>query len=480
MVAAKRGSVVAPQARRLPETSSSGVRVAEIFNTSQLRLEASAYGVEMRRAVAAVRGSPFDAIALLGDSGLCTEAHNAFRFRRIYVSSSHGVPFLSSSNIIEIRPRPEHFLSRLLTKHLDDLLVKKWDVLISCSGTVGNVCLAGDGIAGMALSQHVIRMRASDANTSGFAAAFLRSRFGRPQLSQAAYGSVVQHIEPEHLERVVVPGIPPIRRGAIGAEMCKASELRDRANALLDEADAGLCEMVGLPSIHAMTRKDRTRPRVHLKNLASRFEARFHDPAATALIQKLLKRPLSSVALGSASVADVRAVTKFRKRLYVRTGGMPLLPSKQLFQVDPIEVKGLARGAHLKDLPEIQLSENMILVTCSGTVGRVHIVPKYMAAWAASQDALRIVAAPAMHPGFLYAWLASPYGQLLVNRYAYGSVIVHIDREMLAAVPVPVLPNRQMQDVGDKVLAANSLRHEAWEREMKAIRDLERLIEPQT
>ena len=52
---------------------------------------------------------------------------------------------------------------------------------------------------------------------------------------------------------------------------------------------------------------------------------------------------------------EIRPITKFRERTYVEKGGIPLLSSKQIFQIDPIDIKRLAKGAHTKDLPEIQL-----------------------------------------------------------------------------------------------------------------------------
>jgi type I restriction enzyme S subunit len=75
---------------------------------------------------------------------------------------------------------------------------------------------------------------------------------------------------------------------------------------------------------------------------------------------------------------------------------MPLLNSRQVFQVDPLGIKYIARGAHLRDLEEITLRENMLLVTRSGTNGRVQIVPRYMDGWAGSEDLAweRIRAAP--------------------------------------------------------------------------------------
>lgn len=200
------------------EKLSTTIRVSEIL-AAGVRLEASAFNIEAHNAVTALENSGLQLMPLYGEAGLCQEAHNAFRFKRIYVNRDRGVPFLSSSDIISLRPRIDRFLSYKNTKNLEKLLIQNWDVLISCSGTVGNIGLAGETFAGKALSQHAIRLRTNDLDTAGYVAAFLRSRYGRPQLTQATYGSVIVHIEPEHLKRVVIPDLPAIRRIAIGRFM---------------------------------------------------------------------------------------------------------------------------------------------------------------------------------------------------------------------------------------------------------------------
>mgnify|MGYP002400401389 CR=1 FL=1 len=153
-----------------------------------------------------------------------------------------------------------------------------------------------------------------------------------------------------------------------------------------------------------------------------------------------------------------------------------MLSSKQIFQVDPIEMKHLAKGAHTKDLAEISLQNETVLVSCSGTIGRVQIVPAYMDGWTASQDATRVFAANSNNPGFIYAWLASDYGQRLLTRHTYGAVVVHIDREMIASVPVP-LPDEATRDaIGNLVQEANGLRDKAWRKERWAIAQVESAI----
>lgn len=351
--------------------------------------------------------------------------------------------------------------------------------LISCSGTIGNVALASDTFAGKALSQDAIRLRANDADTAGYVAAFLRSRYGRPQITGTTYGSVISHIEPEHLKRVQIPDLPPIRRIAIGRLMCKAGELRDEANRLLDEADRLLHERLNLPYLKSIAPSGSASAIAKIKasQLMGRLEGSFHDPVAIAAESQLAELSFEVTTVGDSRVTkEIRPITKFRKRTYVEKGGIPLLSSKQIFQIDPVDVKRLAKGAHTKDLPEIQLEENMIAVTRSGTIGRVQIFPAYMAEWTASEDATRILASDNMNSGYLYAWLASDYGYCLITRQSYGSVIVHIDLEMLASVPIP-LPEASIKDeIGNLVLKANKLRDEAWRNEQDAITKLENLI----
>lgn len=469
---------ISPSPPEACEKLSTTIKLSEVLNVGT-RLEASAFSIEAHNALTALRNSGLQLLPLYGSEGLCQEAHNAFRFKRIYVDAEHGVPFLSSSEIISLRPKTDRYLSQRYTRNLETLLIQKWDVLVSRSGTIGNIGFATESFLDQALSEDVIRIRSEDPDTAGFVAAFLRSRYGRLQLTQATYGSVIVHIELEHLERVWIPNLPPIRRISIGRLMCKAGELRDEANKLLDQADLLLHERLKLPYLKdiAPSGKASAVAKVKASELMGRLEGSFHNPVARAAEQQLKQLSVEVTTVGDSRVTEeVRAITRFRKRTYVEKGGIPLLSSKQLFQVDPIDVKRLAKGAHTKDLPEIQLQENMIAVTCSGTIGRVQIIPAYMASWTANQHANRLLAANDMNAGYLYAWLASDYGYSLITRQSYGSVILEFDRFMLASVQIP-LPAASIRDeIGNLVLRANKLRDEAWCSEQQAITKLENLI----
>lgn len=50
---------------------------------------------------------------------------------------------------------------------------------------------------------------------------------------------------------------------------------------------------------------------------------------------------------------------------------------------------------------------------------------------------MRIDAKNNFDAGFIYAWLKSPMGQQMISAQTYGSVIVHINPEHLASLPIP-------------------------------------------
>ena len=119
----------------------------------------------------------------------------------------------------------------------------------------------------------------------------------------------------------------------------------------------------------------------------------------------------------------------------------------------------------------------MLIITRSGTIGRVQIIPEYMRGWAANEHATRLVPVDRLRGAYLFAWLSSSYGQRLIRRHSYGSVVQEIDKDMIGAVPVPVVSGDAEREIAGPVLQANRLRDEAWRAEHGVIQDLVGRIE---
>ena len=62
------------------------------------------------------------------------------RFARLIVKSpSYGIPFLTASEIMENKIKFGKYISKLHTKHLSDYFIEPEWLLITRSGTIGNI-----------------------------------------------------------------------------------------------------------------------------------------------------------------------------------------------------------------------------------------------------------------------------------------------------------------------------------------------------
>jgi len=158
------------------------------------------------------------------------------RFKRNYVESDHGTPFLSGKNIIQIRPELK-FLSDSEISFIDDLLVKQNWTLITCSGTLGRVCYVYKNYEDYAASQHILRVNPNEnLIDTAYLNCFLSSDYGYHQLLRYRYGAVIDEIDDKNIEGVLIPMPTEEQQKEIGDLVRKAYELRAEAIKLEDEA----------------------------------------------------------------------------------------------------------------------------------------------------------------------------------------------------------------------------------------------------
>ena len=137
------------------------------------------------------------------------------------------------------------------------------------------------------------------------------------------------------------------------------------------------------------------------------------------------------------------------KRIYVDyEHGVPFLQGTHLPQFKATDVRYLSHIAHKKVLPQYIIQPGWVLVTCSGTIGRVTMALRQWAGWAASQHILRIVPDPdsPCPPGYIYAWLTSPFGQAQFNGI-YGAVVDEITAAHVSDMLIPVPETTEQQAI---------------------------------
>lgn len=141
--------------------------------------------------------------------------------------------------------------------------------------------------------------------------------------------------------------------------------------------------------------------------------------------------------------------------------GVPLLRSADILRAN-LSDQPLISRAQVRDNPLFTCPEGTTLITRSGTIGRMAYCRADMAQMAVSQDVLKVVPDTTRIPsGYLYAFLSSRYGVPLIVSGTFGSIIVHIEAENIANLPVPRLGKRVEQETHDLVAGAANSRSRA-------------------
>ena len=104
----------------------------------------------------------------------------------------------------------------------------------------------------------------------------------------------------------------------------------------------------------------------------------------------------------------------------------------------PADLKYLSPASH-RNVDAIVIRAGWLLVTRSGTVGRVAICPPEWDGWAASEHIIRIVPDETKCPaGYLCSFLTSALGQAQLRANVHGAVVDELTDEQVRNVLVPV------------------------------------------
>lgn len=424
-------------------------------------------------------------VYLLGDDGLIDNAYYPGRYKRIYNENGTGEPFYLPSQLEEIYPKPAKYISRLTAVSLQNDRIKANTLLLSRSGTIGKCTISSKTTIDKLFSDDVIRVSFKDNTDLGYVYAFLNTETGLLILQSNNYGAVIDHIEPEHLANVPIPNAPKELKEAIHNLIVESYDLRDKSNDLIDEAQELLYKELQLPDISTIKGENYAENKgfqnyvVKASQLNGRLDGSYHIPEVEEVIKVISKNAAEVTTLGDPRIAsDIILPGRF-KRIYVdKEHGVPFFGGKQLLSLNPTNVKYLSLAHHGDRIEDqLLLEKNMSAVTCSGTIGKVMIVPEHWEGWTLNQHVMRIKPATESMAGYIFAWLDSPYAKPLIVRNTYGAVVDEIDDNQLATVAIPLLKNNDIQQkINDLVLEANELRYQAYLKEQEAINKMNEII----
>ena len=206
-----------------------------------------------------------------------------------------------------------------------------------------------------------------------------------------------------------------------------------------------------------------------------RLDAAYHNPSGVAATLKRLRdsgfdlKPLNSL-------AEIRLPGRF-ERIWARdrSHGVPYLNATDLLTLfssgRPSQGMRYLSPVSNVNISSLIVRKNMLLVTCSGTIGRIYHVPERLDGWAATHDLIRVIPRPGL-AGYLYAWCSSPPAQVQVLNPTHGAQIDHITGEQLGSILVPLLSPERVKRINRVVLSALTSRDRALIRTMDAWRSI--------
>lgn len=90
-------------------------------------------------------------------------------------------------------------------KTIDAIRVKRGDIVVTRSGTIGRIAYITSKFDNAIVSDDLIRIRISDEKLRIYVFHFLQTKFAQDQMQRNEYGAIQQHLEPEHVRNLLVP-----------------------------------------------------------------------------------------------------------------------------------------------------------------------------------------------------------------------------------------------------------------------------------
>ena len=413
-------------------------------------------GAEERISVLEAEGA---AISLLGD---LAAVHAPLRFKRIYAGEDEpAIGYLRPYDVFEYLPRPVDHLSVRHCKSIDSLVVRRGQILQTCSGrNLGPCAYVDASLDGVALSHDMVRIEIEDLTIRHLVYAYLRTATAQALLRRGRSGSVVDHLTVRDVATLPVPlltdhdGRRP--EDAIGNALQRVETARQRLTEIQVDFETRL------PPLDEVSPKDGWT--VQSTALQGRVDVAFHAPNLTRLRTEL--EQLGGTACGETARGQLPVRYK---RYYVEPDhGRPILSGRQILQFDPINLRYVSdRSFKIPDDYVVRTGETVLgaVGRSEGRLGTPAMVTSERNDWLASNDVMRLRPNDPANAGALWLSFASSAAQTQVKALPFGSVVDHMNPEDVESIILPPL---------DQTLGAE-VEH-CWESLAQARHDIDHVV----
>ena len=199
-------------------------------------------------------------------------------------------------------------------------------------------------------------------------------------------------------------------------------------------------------------------------NSDKRLDASHYDQDTALAIEELKAtgytlKPLSAMASLTLPSQFVRIWAKEKAYGYPYVNATDLMSLMGIGSLSE-EPRYLSRETDV-DMEALIIREGWLLVSCSGTIGRVFYVPERLDGWVGTHDLIRVIPNKGVPAGFLHTYLASPVAQKQILGHTHGGQIDHITDAQIGTTLVPELPDDIVKSTHEKTMSALKMREQA-------------------
>ena len=424
------------------------IAAVQDLQNGDMRLDASYHASSGHQALRGLRGAGkrtdrLDQVCL--SNGIFIPG----RFRRVYVGNpQYGLRWLSPSDMQKADLSGLGFVSRKYTPDLDTLRIQKGWILLSRSGTIGNLVYVRSDMDGLIGSDDIIRIAPDPQKIySGYLYALLSSPAMVEVIQQKTYGAVIPHIEAHHVVDLPIPRLDPSQEEEIHRLIEQAADLRVGANRLKQTAQDLTVKLLNVEL--GFSQEERKYTDIPVKELNDRFEASYHVSHKSASAFAKSSYPLIPIA----NLLERIFYLGKLHRVFVEDtdSGVPLLSISDVQKAKLTSNKFISKSLS-RNVNQAKLEQGWVLVSRTGKPGIATYSRNEMVGWAGSDDLIRLV--PNLNlllPGYLFSILGSRVGYQILLGSAHGSVQLKLPPEYIEQIKIPLPPIESQREINDLI-----------------------------
>ncbi len=373
-----------------------------------------------------------------------------------------GIPFVRGVNLKggTIDFSDMVYISEKSHKLLWKSEVKPKTVLLSMSGTIGDVAFASENLQyPLNSNQDIAKIDLSEALNPYYLFAFLRSKFGQNYLLREARGSVQQHVFLSQIERFKIPVLSDNLQLKIETVVKLFYSLLDESKLKYQSAETLLHSYLGLENYTPDTTGIAVRSFSASFCKSGRLDSEYYQPKFEEIMQ----------AVSIHNQKKLGNIVGIKKSIepgsdYYCNEGIPFVRVSNLSKYEISEPDIKIPHDTVKNIFEFYPKKDTVLLSKDGSVGIAYKVEEDMRCVTSGAILhLNVKNSNEILPDFLTLVLNSKVVQMQAERDAGGSIIQHWKPSEIADVVIPVLGMDQQLEITDKIKESFALRKKSSE-----------------